>query len=85
MDVNSHLSAALLVLDEVDTELIENFPVFSVDLELFAEQEFALSIEIDKDLFKIVMDFPALECAQWVLDGSLRDDMWGTVLHRGSL
>jgi len=85
VDVDAQLGAAGLVLDEVEAELIENFPVFTVDLKLFAEQELSFGIEIDKDLFKIVMDFPALKGAQWVLVGSLCDDMWSMVLHRGSL
>ena len=85
MDVNANLGASGLVLDIVETKFVKNFPIFPVDLEFFAEQELALGIEIDEDLFKIIVNFPSIEGAQWILDGSLGDDMWGIVLHRGWL
>lgn len=85
VDINAQLGAAGLVLDKIKAELVKSIPILSVNLELFAEQELSLGIKIDKDLFKIVMDFPALEGAQRILNGSFGDDMWGMVLHRGSL
>lgn len=83
--VDAQLCATGLVLDEVEAEPIENLSVLSVNLELFAEQELSLGIEINQDFLKIVVNFPALKGAQWVLDGSFCDDMWSMVLHRGSL
>lgn len=85
VDVDAQLGAAGLVLDKIKAELIQNFSILKVNLELFPEQELAFGIEIDKDLFKIIVNFPTLEGAQWVLDGTFGDDMWGIVLHKGSL
>ena len=74
-----------LVLDKVETKFVKDFPIFPVNLELFAEQELAFGIEINEDFLKIVMDFPAVEGAQWILDRSFGDDMWGMVFHKGWL
>jgi len=83
--VDAQLCATGLVLDEVEAELIENLPVLVVNLELFTEKELSFGVEVDQDFFKIIVNFPALEGAQWILGRSFRDDMWSAVFHKGSL
>lgn len=59
--------------------------ILPVDLEPLPEQKFALGLQIDQDLFKVIYDLTTVQGTQLILGVPFGDDMWRTVLQSGSL
>ena len=59
--VDPELFAGLVVLDHVNAQPVHDIEVFLPDMEFFAEQQFALGIQIAEDFRKIVVHFFPVE------------------------